>query len=359
MTVVEYSGPAMVDFKLRPMEPADGPAMDALMRDEAQTTSVSMTTHYRYDIHAALAAQHPTLFGVVAETPGLDGLVGVATAFLDEVRVAGRVFPCAHLENLKVHHDVRRQGLGAQLAAWRIDEAHRIFGDEGVVTAGVESTNMASLATARHWSTQVLGPVRIVIARTSSKRPTSRDVEVRPLEEGDIEAVVDGLAAFYADYDMVPRQTPTRFARALAPTVLGEPIRAYRVAVTKGGTLIAGAGITERFKLMTDHIDAIPLPIAILGRITGFLPADRIIRSVEVGLAWHAPGRVDAAHAVWDAIRFEWRDRANTVVGLADPRGSLIEAFHVGRSFVPRIELVAPVKSPVRLDPDRLLYMWR
>jgi hypothetical protein len=37
----------------------------------------------------------------------------------------------------------------------------------------------------------------------------------------------------------------------------------------------------------------------------------------------------------------------------------LIEAFHVGISFVPRIELMAPVQSPVHLDPDRLLYMWR
>jgi GNAT superfamily N-acetyltransferase len=349
----------MVDFTLRPMAPTDGPAIDALMRQEAQTTSVSMTTHYRYDIYNAFVAQHPTLFGVVAEAPGMEGLVGMATAFLDEVRIGDRVFPCAHLENLKVRDDVRRQGLGARLAAWRIDEAHRRFGGEGVVTAGVEATNAASLATARHWSTQVLGPLRIVIGRTSSKPPTSRDVVVRPVEDNDIEAIIDGLAAFYAAYDMVPRQTPSRFTDSLAPTALGEPIRAYRVAVAKDGTLIAGARITERFKLMTDHIDAMPLPIAILGRITGLLPADRMIRSVEVGLAWHEPARVDAARAVWDAIRFEWRDRANTVLGLADPRGSLIEAFHVGRSFAPRVEVMAPIQSPVRLDPDRLLYMWR
>lgn len=349
----------MVDFTLRPMEPTDGMAIDALMRQEAQTTSVSMTTHYRHDIYDALVAQHPTLFGVVAETPGTEGLVGVATAFLDEVRIGGRVYPTAHLENLKVRHDVRRQGLGARLAAWRIDEAHRRFGDEGVVTAGVEATNAASLATARRWSTQVLGPVRIVIARTSSKPPPSRGVAVRPVTDQDIDAVIEGLDTFYAGYDMVPRQTPTGFAGALAATGLGEPIRAYRVAVASDGTLIAGAGITQRFKLMTDHIGSMPTPIALLGRVTGFLPSDRIIRSVEVGLAWHAPGRVDAGRAVWDAIRFEWHDRANTVVGLADPRGSLIESFHVGWSFVPRVELMAPVRSRVRLDPDRLLYMWR
>jgi len=227
------------------------------------------------------------------------------------------------------------------------------------VTAGIEATNTASLATARRWSTHMLGPVRIVIARTSSKPPPSRGVEVRPITDDDIEAVIAGLDTFYAGYDLFPRQTPTAFVGALAATGLGEPIRAYRVAVASDGTLVAGASVTERFKLLADHIDSMPLPIAILGRVTGLIPSDRMIRSIEISLAWHAPGRVDALRAVWDAVRFEWHGRANTVVGLADPRGSLIEAFHVGRSFAPRVELMAPVRSPVALNPDRLLYLWR
>jgi hypothetical protein len=62
---------------------------------------------------------------------------------------------------------------------------------------------------------------------------------------------------------------------------------------------------------------------------------------------------------LWDAIRFEWRDRATNAVALADPRGTLIEAFHVGRTLVPRVELMSPVQSLARLDEHRLLYMWR
>src|SRR5829696_126949 len=136
----------MVEFRLRAMEPTDGPAIDALMRHEAQTTSMGMTTHYRHDIYDGLLAQHPTLFGVVAESPGIEGLVGVATAFLAEVTIGGRVYPSASLENLKVRQDVRRHGLGGRLAAWRIDEAHRRFGGEAVIVAGVEGSNAASLA---------------------------------------------------------------------------------------------------------------------------------------------------------------------------------------------------------------------
>jgi predicted N-acetyltransferase YhbS len=349
----------MVDFTLRPMEPSDGPAIDALMRHQAQTTSVGMTTHYRHDLYAALVAQHPSLSGVVAESPGIDGLVGMATAYFDDVSIDGQVFPCAHLENLKVHTEVRRHGLGSRLASWRIDEAQRRFGGECVVTAGVEATNRASLATAQRWSTHMLGPVRLVIARTSSKPSPRRGVEVRPMTDGDVDTVLARLDTFYAGYDLVPRHTPSGFAGTLAPTGLGEPIRAYRVAVAGDGKMIAGACVTERFKLMADHLDSIPLPLAILGRLTGLIPSDRMIRSIEISLAWHSPGHVDALRTLWDAIRFEWHGRANTVVGLADPRGTLIDAFHVGRSFAPRVELMAPVLSPVPLDPSRLLYMWR
>ena len=129
--------------------------------------------------------------------------------------------------------------------------------------------------------------------------------------------------------------------------------------VAPDGSIVAGAGVGERFKLMTDHIDHIPLPLAVLGRVAGMIPPDRTIRSVELFLAWHAPGRVDAARQLWDAIRYEWRDRVTSVVGLADPRSTLIEAFQVGRMPGPKVELVVPVRSPVPIAPDRLIYLWR
>ena len=158
----------MPDFTLRPMEPTDASAVDALMREEARTTAVSMTTHYRHDIYRSLMAQHPTLFGVVATTPDVAGLVGFATAFIDEVMVGGQPYPAAQLENLKVRSDVRRQGLGSRLAAWRIAEARRRFDGEGIIATGLETSNTASLATARRWASSILGPVSVVIARTAS-----------------------------------------------------------------------------------------------------------------------------------------------------------------------------------------------
>ena len=98
----------------------------------------------------------------------------------------------------------RRQGLGGALAAWRIEEAERRFGGDGVIMAGVEASNAASLATAAHWATHVLGPVRVVIASPRSKPPAGSDVAVRPLEDRDVEAVVDGTNAFYRTHVLFP-----------------------------------------------------------------------------------------------------------------------------------------------------------
>ena len=84
-----------------------------------------------------------------------------------------------------------------------------------------------------------------------------------------------------------------------------------------------------------------------------------MIRSIELSLAWFAPGQAEAGRRLWDAIRYEWREGATHVAFPADPRGSLVDVFHVGPTLAPRVQLMMPIQSPVRHDPDRLVYAWR
>jgi predicted N-acetyltransferase YhbS len=348
----------MADFDLRPMEPSDGPAMDVLMRNEALTTAMSLSTHYRVDLYQALKAQHPTLFGVVAIVPGEDSLAGMATVYTDEITVNGGLRPSAHLANLKVRQDIRRRGLGARLAEWRIREARRQIGDDGIVVTGVEVSNAASLATARRWATQVLGPVRVVIARGLRTRPRGHGLDVRPLADDDVDAVVAGINAFLGSHQLFPRQTPSTLRTYLDPTSIGA-FRQYRVAVDGESEIVAGAAVTERFKIMEDHIERVPPPLALLSRVLPIVPPDRVLRTLELSLVWHAPGRADAGRFLWDAIRHEWRDRATHFAGEADPRGTLMDVLHVGPTLVPRVTLMVPVQSRERLDEDRPVYTWR
>ena len=167
------------------------------------------------------------------------------------------------------------------------------------------------------------------------------------------------MNAYYEEFDLYPRQTAAKLAGSLASTSLGEAICRYRVAVADDGTIVAGAAVTERFKLMTDHVERIPRPLELIGRVVPIFPPDRVIRSIDLSLAWHSPGRAAAGRQLWKAIRFEWRDRATHVTYLADRRGSLMEVFHVGRTLTPRLQLVVPVQSPVHHDEDRPVYFWR
>ena len=146
----------MPEFTLRPMEPADGPAIDALMRHEAQTTkTVSMTTHYRYDVHEALLAQHPSLFGVVAvRAAGDPAIAGIATAFLDEVMIGGQAHPAALPRQPQGPRRRASAGAGSPprgMADRRSRAAVRWRGrDHGRRS---KPSNTASLATANHWAT--------------------------------------------------------------------------------------------------------------------------------------------------------------------------------------------------------------
>ena len=137
------------------------------------------------------------------------------------------------------------------------------------------------------------------------------------------------------------------------------PIRRYRVVETPDGALVGGACVTERFELAEDQIERIPPVLSVLVTVLRLVPPDRIVRSAEVTLAWHAPGRLDVGRLLWNAIRYEWSDRATHIAGNADARGPLAEMFRADRMPGPRVRLVAPIYSPTPIDESRPVYLAR
>jgi hypothetical protein len=110
---------------------------------------------------------------------------------------------------------------------------------------------------------------------------------------------------------------------------------------------------------MVDRLERVPLPIALVGRLTGMLPSDRVIRTIEVTGLWHLPGQPAAARHLWDAIRYEWCDRVTNIGAQVDPKGNLLDVIGTGSRFAPRIEIMVPVRSPVAIDERAPVYLWR
>ena len=136
-------------------------------------------------------------------------------------------------------------------------------------------------------------------------------------------------------------------------------MRGYRVAVTPAGSIVAGAVVVQRFELMTDHIDRLPTPLALLNKVIHLVPEDGVIRNAEVSLPWYAPGQLQAGRHLWEEIRHEWHGRA-THLGTSSTR-------RARRRDVPRrppdprtrLRLMVPVSSPVPLSESRPVSVWR
>jgi GNAT superfamily N-acetyltransferase len=338
-------------FTLREMQPSDGPALRALMENDPPSTGMSVTTRFLVDPYQAWKALKPSLIGVVAEAS--DGLVGTATIAFDDMQFDGRVLPSGFLENLKVHHAYRGQGLGTQLAQWRIDAARTRYGDDCVIVTGTTSDNVPSLATMKKWAKQFIGPLMIVPRpqRSHAPKPLS-GVTIRPVEARDYAEIVDKSNRFFADYNLYTPLSAAKFD-GLLNTDTPHKVYQYRVAVDAGGNLLAGALISERARLMVDDFHNVPTPLALANRLLHMLPSDGVLRLSEVGSFWF--DKLEAAQHLWEHIRWEFREHSNSFSSGYDPRSALGEVFQVKPWHMPKIQIRLALTGPTLMSEDRLL----
>lgn len=336
-------------FTLREMQPADGPALKQLMENDPESPGMSITTQFLVDPYRAWAALKPNLVGVVAEAPGVEGLIGAATVSFDVLQYNGQTLPTAYLENLKVHHAHRGKGLGTALVQWRIDQARQHFGSDGVIITGTLSDNTASLSTMKKWATQFIGPLLTVPRPSLNRAPSALPgVTIRPVEKSNLEAFAEKHNRFYADYGLYP----TLSAEILESLLVGtEKFYHGRVAVASNGDLLAGMVIAIRSSLMIDQVKNAPLPLRLMNAFLHMLPADGTLRFAEIGYIWfeHLP----AAQYLWDMLRWEFRGQANSFSAPFDPRSSLGEIFQIKPWHMPKLEITLALNAPTPFPTEK------
>jgi GNAT superfamily N-acetyltransferase len=342
-------------FTLRAIQPSDSPALSKLITQ----FEGDLTTRFLVDPYQAMCwgTEYRTE-GVVVECPEVEGFIGMGTVRFGKTQFNGDVFPFAFLDGLKVHKDFRGQGLGYQIARWRIQRARETFGEECVIGTGMLHDNHASHAVATKWCSEFAeSAINAIIVPTRKRQPKSLPrLTVREIERQEYEEFTSKQNVYYKNYNLYPPGDANSIAGALDVSVSGKKPYRYFAAIDKNGNLRAGAQTWARGLLKSDTLNNPPPPLRILNHVFHLLPSDFIIRDVNVNGLWYEPGQSEAAKLLWETIRWECRDRATTVATALDSRDPIRQVILLRPWHQPRPQITLAIHGPTPMDRDKLLF---
>ena len=342
-------------FTLRELRPADSLALVKLITEFGG----DLTTRFQVDPYLAIISG--TEFrtrGVVVECAEYDGLVGMGTVRFSKVQYNNEVLPLAFLDGLKVKEEFRGNGLGYQIASWRIQKAREEFGDHCVIGTGMLHDNHASHAVASKWCrefAEAAFDVRFVPMLT--RRPKSlAGMNVGEINPDEYEEFAHKQNQFYGEYNLYAPGSPNSIAGALDVSVEGKKPYRYFAARDAQGHLLAGAQTWARGILKSDTVNNPPSLLRILNKVVHFLPQDFTLRDVSVSGLWYESGQIKVAQFLWAMLRWECRDQGTILATAFDSRDPAMDVVKLKPWNQPRPKITIAIHAPSLLDRDRLLF---
>jgi len=343
------------NFKLRAMQPSDSASIAKLITE----FDGDMTTRFLLDAYTAITAgtEYHTL-GVVAEFAGHDGFVGMGTVRFNKVQYNGEILPLAFLDGLKVHKNFRGQGLGYQIASWRIQQAREAYGDKCVIATGMLQENLASYAVARKWCREFIEPAFDVLILPTRKHPPKPldGITIHEIESDEYEEFAAKQNKFYKNHNLYPMTNASSIENALDISAEGRKPYRFFVAADTMGNLLAGAQTWARGLLKSDTINNPPAPLRILNNVLHLLPADFIIRDIAVSGVWYEPDQIHVARFLWEMMRWECKEQGTTIVASLDQRDLIREVVTLKPWHQPRPKITIAVHGPNAIKREKLLF---
>ena len=340
---------------LRELVPADSLALVKLITEFGG----DLITRFQVDPYLAIISG--TEFrtrGVVVECAGYDGLIGMGTVRFSMVQYNNEVLPLAFLDGLKVKEEFRGNGLGYQIASWRIQKAREEFGEQGVIGTGMLHDNHASHAVASKWCrefAEAAFDVRFVPMRTRRPKALS-GLTVREIDFDEYEEFTHKQNNFYRRYNLYAPSSPNAIANALDVSVEGKKPYQYFAVVDADGNLLAGAQTWARGLLKSDTVNNLPSLLRILNKVVHLLPPDFTLRDVSVSGLWYESGQMKVAQFLWEMLRWECRDRGTILATAFDSRDPAMDVVKLKPWNQPRPKITIAIHAPSLLDRDRLLF---
>jgi len=121
------------------------------------------------------------------------------------------------------------------------------------------------------------------------------------------------------------------------------PVRRYRVCRNSEGRVVAGARVTEQFRLFEMAIHDIPLSLQVLNWVLKVVPTDEPMRILQVEDLWFAPDHLDAGTYLWQMLQATMGE-ANRVLMPFDPDGPLTDILKL-RPWTPTLQTMVAVRG--------------
>lgn len=342
-------------FNLRELQPSDSPALVKLITE----FDGDLTTRFQVDpYHAIIFGTENRTRGVVVECEGYDGLVGMGTVRFSKVQFNDEVLPLAFLDGLKVKEEFRGQGLGYQIANWRIQKAREELGDPCVIGTGMLHDNHASHAVASKWCHEFAeSAVDVRFVSTSTNRPKALlGVNVREIEPAEYEEFTQKQNIFYRQYNFYPPSNPDSIVNALGVAVEGKKPYRYFAAVDANGNLLAGAQTWARGLMKSDTVTNLPMPLRILNKVVHLLPPDFTLRDISVSGLWYESRQIKIGQYLWEMLRWECRYRGTILTAAFDSRDPAMNVVTLKPWNQPRPKITIAIHGPAPIQRDRLMF---
>lgn len=344
------------NFTLRELQPSDSTALVKLLTE----FDGDLTTRFQVDpFLAIISGTEFRTRGVVVESAGSDGLIGMGTVRFSKVQFNDEVLPLAFLDGLKVKEEFRGKGLGYQIASWRIQKAREKFGEQGVIGTGMLHDNHASHAVANKWCREFAeSALDVRFVSMLARRPkVLAGLTVREIDFDEYEEFTHKQNNFYRQYNLYPPSSPNSIANALDVSVEGQKPYRYFVAIDVSGNLVAGAQTWARGLLKSDTVNNPPRVLRVLNKLVHVLPPDFTLRDVSVSGLWYESGQIKIAQYLWEMLRWECRDQGTILTAGFDSRDPVMNVVTMKPWNQPRPKITLAIHGPTPLQRDRLLFV--
>jgi len=341
-------------FRLRSLEPGDGPAIAALLAASPDTGTVRMRLEYKIDPYVAFTYGGHDL-GVVVESDRVEGLAGMGMVRLGEAMIRGERRPLGFLYALMVHPACRRQGMARAIAERRVALATERLGADAVIMATIQQGNTGSFANARAWSSQLSRPL-IMLPMPMRKSPPSGAAagRVRPAGPKDLAAFAGGSNDFHDHFDLWSPADEESLAGWLAASPVSDPVRKLWVIEDAAGNLLAGLGTSESRRVSTEYIDHMPVGMRALNLVLRIVPRSGSVDYPAVSKLWFKSGNESAARTLFETVRWEMRTLGEGVACTFDPEGPTARMVRRSRlQMTGRMRLA--IRSQAEIRPDWFL----